>query len=93
MVKWFWFTKLVFVFIKDTLTIINTKHVDIEAQTISAPLYSYVSVGVLVVAFTLWFTAHILIPSKYCLVTKVSIRSHGFLKTRKGLGLSFSKTR
>ena len=44
MVKWFWFTKLVFVFIKDTLTIINTKHVDIATQTVSALSYSNVSV-------------------------------------------------
>jgi hypothetical protein len=44
MVKWFWLTKLVFVFIKDTLTIINTKHVDIATQTVSALSYSNVSV-------------------------------------------------
>jgi hypothetical protein len=44
MVKWFWLIKLVFVFIKDTLTIINTKHVDIATQTVSALSYSNVSV-------------------------------------------------
>ena len=44
MVKWFWLTKLVFVFIKDTLTIINTKHVEIATQTVSALSYSNVSV-------------------------------------------------